>query len=126
MLSSMMAQVCGSKDRQKVHLLVPNNVLTFDMFCNAHFQVRHGAECFNYIFPQEMERGGKEPDKYLVISKTFEGVPWRYVEEDALQDFLYSRIDEGFTFPLSPKCRVHLLCAGVLGLVWLSYSCVRP
>ena len=59
--------------------------------------VRHGSECFNYLFPQELD------EEFLVISDTFEGVPWRYVDQDGLHSFLSDRIDENFTFPLNPK-----------------------
>mmetsp|Transcript_41451 Transcript_41451/g.86956 ORF Transcript_41451/g.86956 Transcript_41451/m.86956 type:complete len:1059 (-) Transcript_41451:124-3300(-) len=59
--------------------------------------VRHGPECFNYGFPQELD------DKYLVISDTFPGVPWRYTNGEELVDILSEKVDEGFTFPLNPK-----------------------
>jgi hypothetical protein len=63
--------------------------------------VRHGAECFNYYFPQELD------DEFLVISDTFEPLPWKYMNASELKDFLSKRVDEGFTFPLNPK---WLLC----------------
>ena len=60
--------------------------------------VRHGPECFNYAFPQELD------DKYLVISETLPGqVPWKYVDSDELIGILCDKVDEGFTFPLNPK-----------------------
>mmetsp|Transcript_30309 Transcript_30309/g.65445 ORF Transcript_30309/g.65445 Transcript_30309/m.65445 type:complete len:824 (-) Transcript_30309:403-2874(-) len=59
--------------------------------------VRHGPECFNYSFPQEMD------DKFLVISDTFPGVPWRYANGEELIDILCEKVDEGYTFPLNPK-----------------------
>jgi len=60
--------------------------------------VRHGAECFNYKFPQEID------DEFLVISDTLpRPVPWKYVTERELRDLLSQKIDEGFTFPLNPK-----------------------
>jgi len=60
--------------------------------------VRHGAECFNYSFPQELD------NRFLVISDHLEGnVPWKYVDVQELQSILYNRIDAGFTFPLNPK-----------------------
>jgi len=58
--------------------------------------VRHGAECFNYYFPQELD------DEYLVVWEGFEHKPWNYLEEDDLQDFLMDRVREGFSFPLNP------------------------
>jgi len=60
--------------------------------------VRHGPECFNYGFPQELD------DSYLVISDTLPGqVPWKYVNSAELIDILCEKIDQGFTFPLNPK-----------------------
>lgn len=60
--------------------------------------VRHGAECFNWFFPQEID------DTLLVISDTLPGnVKWKYVDVEELQDLLCEKIDEGFTFPLNPK-----------------------
>jgi len=60
--------------------------------------VRHGAECFNYSFPQELD------DEFLVISDTLPGkVAWKYVNGEELRSFLGDRIDEGFCFPLNPK-----------------------
>jgi len=59
--------------------------------------VRHGAECFNFYFPQELD------DEYMVI---MEGVdhakPWRYLKEPELRQFLLDRINDGFYFPLNP------------------------
>mmetsp|Transcript_12194 Transcript_12194/g.25943 ORF Transcript_12194/g.25943 Transcript_12194/m.25943 type:complete len:793 (+) Transcript_12194:69-2447(+) len=59
--------------------------------------VRHGPECFNYGFPQELD------EQYLVISDTFSGVPWRYTNAAGLIDILSEKVDQGFTFPLNPK-----------------------
>jgi hypothetical protein len=59
--------------------------------------VRHGPECFNYGFPQDLD------DEYLVVSDTFPGVPWRYANPKELIDILCQKIDEGFTFPMNPK-----------------------
>jgi hypothetical protein len=59
--------------------------------------VRHGSECFNYFFPQDID------EELLVISNTFDGVPWRYMDQEGLQSFLSDRIDERYTFPLNPK-----------------------
>merc|ERR1719356_1211505 len=44
--------------------------------------VRHGPECFNYNFPQELD------DEFLVISDLFSGVPWRYTDVKGLLDIL--------------------------------------
>lgn len=60
--------------------------------------VRHGAECFNYFFPQELD------DEFLIVSDTLPGnVSWQYANVTELQEFLSDKIDEGFTFPLNPK-----------------------
>jgi hypothetical protein len=61
--------------------------------------VRHGAECFNYYFPQELD------DEFLVISDNFEGqtLPWKYVDQTGLQEILIEKIDQGYTFPINPK-----------------------
>lgn len=58
--------------------------------------VRHGAECFNYWFPQELD------ESYLVIWQEFEDKPWTHMSECELREFLLDRINEGFTFPLNP------------------------
>ena len=59
--------------------------------------IRHGSECFNYYFPQEMD------DYFLLVSDTFRPVPWKYVNEKELQQILIQKIREGFVFPLNPK-----------------------
>jgi hypothetical protein len=64
---------------------------------NTNGAVRHGPECFNYGFPQDLD------DHFLVICDSFPGVPWRYANPEELVDILIERIDRGFTFPLNPK-----------------------
>ena len=59
--------------------------------------VRHGAECFNYYFPQELD------DEFLVIGGNLGGRKYKYMKRSELQEFLYGCIDLGFTFPLNPK-----------------------
>jgi len=61
--------------------------------------VRHGAECFNYYFPQELD------EEFLVISDTLEGqtLPWKYVDQQGLQEILKKKIDRGYTFPINSK-----------------------
>jgi len=66
----------------------------------ANGAVRHGAECFNYCFPQELD------DEFLVIGDDLDDnrkVPWKYVNVKELQDMLCKRIEKGYTFPLNPK-----------------------
>lgn len=64
--------------------------------------VRHGAECFNFHFPQELDH------TYLVVWEGFvEDLPWRYFKEDELRDFLLERVEEGFIFPLNPVWAVR-------------------
>jgi Domain found in Dishevelled, Egl-10, and Pleckstrin (DEP) len=59
--------------------------------------VRHGAESFNFYFPQEQD------EKFLVIFDGLGAVPWQYMDGDEVRQFLSQRIDDGFTFPLNPK-----------------------
>mmetsp|Transcript_13399 Transcript_13399/g.33730 ORF Transcript_13399/g.33730 Transcript_13399/m.33730 type:complete len:902 (+) Transcript_13399:500-3205(+) len=59
--------------------------------------VRHGSECFNYNFPQEID------EMFLLISDTLKPVPWKYVNVKDLQTILSAKISEGFVFPLNPK-----------------------
>jgi hypothetical protein len=60
--------------------------------------VRHGPECFNYYFPQELD------EEFLVISRSLPGNKvWAYMNPRELQLFLSDRIDDGYTFPLNPK-----------------------
>jgi len=56
--------------------------------------VRHGAECFNFYFPQELDKN------YLVLANGIE--PWAYMNEVELREFLLARIKERYTFPLNP------------------------
>jgi hypothetical protein len=79
--------------------------------------VRHGAECFNYYFPQELDaeflivydeappsQGGTSSSK-----KKRKAAVWQYVNVQQLQSFLLQKIEQGFTFPLNPK---WILCDG--------------
>ncbi|CAJ1383362.1 unnamed protein product [Effrenium voratum] len=60
--------------------------------------VRHGAECFNYYFPQDLD------DEFLVVWRDFETEqPWKYLTEPELRGFLLDRISDGYSFPLNPK-----------------------
>lgn len=59
--------------------------------------VRHGAECFNFYFPQELD------DEYMVIMEGIDKKPWKYLTEPQLRQFLLERISEGFAFPLNPS-----------------------
>jgi hypothetical protein len=66
--------------------------------------VRHGAECFNYYFPQDLD------DQFLVISEDLRGKDhWTYMNAEEVQDFLLARIRDGYTFPLNLK---WVLCDG--------------
>ena len=70
---------------------------------NKDGSVRHGAECFNYYFPQELD------ERFLVIGEGLNpnGPPWCYVNVKGLQEILLNKVKQGFTFPLNPK---WLLC----------------
>jgi hypothetical protein len=60
--------------------------------------VRHGSECFNYYFPQELD------DEFLVISNDLAGsLRWSYVDKEGLQTVLLQQIESGYTFPINPK-----------------------
>ena len=63
--------------------------------------VRHGSECFNYYFPQQLD------EEFLVIfdgpGRDNEALKWKYVDVDGLQQILSDKIDEGYSFPLNPK-----------------------
>eukprot|EP00928_Gymnodinium_smaydae_P008401 TRINITY_DN13064_c0_g1_i1.p1 TRINITY_DN13064_c0_g1~~TRINITY_DN13064_c0_g1_i1.p1 ORF type:complete len:848 (-),score=201.58 TRINITY_DN13064_c0_g1_i1:376-2574(-) len=69
--------------------------------------VRHGAECFNYAFPQELD------DEFLVVwtqflAKPFSySKPWAYFTEDKLREFLLDRVSDGFAFPINPTWPVR-------------------
>lgn len=52
--------------------------------------VRHGSECFNYYFPQEID------DTFLLISDTLKPVPWKYVNVEELLSILSQRVKDGF------------------------------
>ncbi|CAJ1387979.1 unnamed protein product [Effrenium voratum] len=58
--------------------------------------VRHGAECFNFYFPQELD------ENFLVVWEGFDDKPWMYMDEDELRDFLVERVEEGYAMPLNP------------------------
>jgi hypothetical protein len=58
--------------------------------------IRHGAECFNYHFPQELD------EEFMIVWEHFEGKPWRYDTECDLRKFLLARADEGYVFPVNP------------------------
>jgi hypothetical protein len=66
--------------------------------------LRHGAECFNYYFPQDLD------DEFLVISEDLPGKDhWTYMNAEEVQEFLLARIRDGYTFPLNLK---WVLCDG--------------
>lgn len=58
--------------------------------------VRHGAECFNLGFPQELD------PEFLLVWEGFEGTPWQYKDEAGVREFLTSRAKEGYVFPINP------------------------
>lgn len=57
--------------------------------------VRHGPECFNYFFPQDLD------EEFLIIFP--DNQLWKYVNAKELRSILREKIFEGFTFPLNPK-----------------------
>lgn len=58
--------------------------------------VRHGAECFNFYFPQELD------DEFLVVWENFSDPPWKTHTEPELRQFLLARAQEGYSFALNP------------------------
>eukprot|EP00930_Biecheleria_cincta_P058005 TRINITY_DN43871_c0_g1_i1.p1 TRINITY_DN43871_c0_g1~~TRINITY_DN43871_c0_g1_i1.p1 ORF type:complete len:833 (+),score=140.44 TRINITY_DN43871_c0_g1_i1:260-2500(+) len=58
--------------------------------------VRHGAECFNFYFPQELD------SVFLVVWGGIGEVPWAYLSEAEVRQFLLKRIGEGYVCPLNP------------------------
>lgn len=68
---------------------------------NKNGAVRHGAECFNYKFPQDID------DKLLVIADSGfiddTNRPFKYMTPSELQEFMLNQIDDGYIFPLNPK-----------------------
>mmetsp|Transcript_107677 Transcript_107677/g.195930 ORF Transcript_107677/g.195930 Transcript_107677/m.195930 type:complete len:1208 (+) Transcript_107677:133-3756(+) len=69
------------------------DVVNHTSACGA---VRHGAECFNFYFPQELD------DEYLIVWEGFPSKPWEYVCERELRDFVLKRVGDGFRFPVNP------------------------
>jgi hypothetical protein len=74
------------------------DVINCTIACGA---IRHGAECFNYYFPQELD------DEYLVVWEGFEArgdpKPYKYFDEKKMREFLIERMDvDGFSFPMNP------------------------
>jgi len=58
--------------------------------------VRHGAECFNFYFPQELDA------EFLIVWDGLDSPPWKTVKEPELRAFLLERAKEGYSFPLNP------------------------
>lgn len=58
--------------------------------------VRHGAECCNFGFPQELD------DQYLIVWQEFPEKPWQYATEEGLRKFLLERVTDGYAFPINP------------------------
>eukprot|EP00434_Breviolum_minutum_P023161 symbB.v1.2.020435.t2/scaffold1721.1/size104744/4 len=62
--------------------------------------VRHGAECFNFYFPQELD------ENFLVVWEGFceghDDKPWAYMDECELREFLEKRVEEHYAMPLNP------------------------
>lgn len=60
--------------------------------------VRHGAECFNYYFPQELD------ERFLVVSNDIKngGNRWAFFGQKELLKYLSEKVESGFMFPLNP------------------------
>jgi len=80
-----------------------SDVVEATALCGA---VRHGAECFNFWFPQELD------DQYLIVWDGYSEpnwapgspgtLPWKDVREPELRQFLLERARDGYSFPLNP------------------------
>lgn len=57
--------------------------------------VRHGAECSNFYFPQELD------EDYLVVWHGFPEKPYKYHDEPGVRAFLIDRIKENYAFPMN-------------------------
>ncbi|CAE7415416.1 unnamed protein product, partial [Symbiodinium pilosum] len=56
--------------------------------------VRHGAECFNFYFPQDLD------EEFLVVWPSFgPEQPWQYLSEPELREFLLDCVQRGYSFP---------------------------
>lgn len=62
--------------------------------------VRHGAESFNFSFPQDFD------ETYLVVwedlEKDYAKIPWKYCNMEELLSFLQERCEDDFLFPINP------------------------
>eukprot|EP00316_Scyphosphaera_apsteinii_P007806 CAMPEP_0119346668 /NCGR_PEP_ID=MMETSP1333-20130426/108123_1 /TAXON_ID=418940 /ORGANISM="Scyphosphaera apsteinii, Strain RCC1455" /LENGTH=849 /DNA_ID=CAMNT_0007359179 /DNA_START=509 /DNA_END=3059 /DNA_ORIENTATION=- len=58
--------------------------------------VRHGAECFNFYFPQELD------NEFLVVWDGLGSASWTTLKEAELRTFLLDRAREGYSFPINP------------------------
>merc|ERR1719330_1625563 len=77
----------------------PTSIRLIEAVCGATKEcgaIRHGAECFNWLLPQEME------EDFLVVWDRFDDKPWRYKSQGELISFLLERIEQGYSFPLHP------------------------
>lgn len=69
------------------------DVVTETAPCGA---IRHGAECCNFYFPQELD------DEFLIVWKELPDKPWGYFTEAGVREFLLERVKDGWCFPLNP------------------------
>jgi len=81
----------GFGDATSVRLIA--DVVKVTASCGA---IRHGAECFNFYFPQELD------EEFLVVWDGYQDPPWRPLKEQQLRDFLQERAKDGYCFPLNP------------------------
>lgn len=81
----------GFGDPTSVKLI--GDVVKVTESCGA---IRHGAECFNFYFPQELD------DEFMVVWDGYPDPPWKILKEPDLRSFLKARAKEGYCFPLNP------------------------
>ncbi|CAE7554053.1 unnamed protein product [Symbiodinium pilosum] len=97
--TSRWLEVLKQEANQGFHPSVPKYGFGDDVSCSlvedvvyeteACGAVRHGAECFNFYFPQELDQ------EFLIVWDGFQDPPWRSVSELELRDFLKKRVDDG-------------------------------
>jgi hypothetical protein len=63
--------------------------------------IRHGAEAFNFHFPQELD------EEYMIIWDGYtkndpKAQPFAYATEPGLREFLLERAKDGYVFPVNP------------------------
>ena len=64
--------------------------------------MRHGAECFNFGFPQELDKEFLCVWDGISANPTSDNPSWKAVGEAELRTWLMDRVREGYGFPMNP------------------------